>query len=69
MAELQGFKTRTEAVLPQVYDNSLSYYEVLGKLIDKVNKLMDRIDNMKPVIDMTYNKPDERIIVYERNIL
>ena len=69
MAVLKGFKTKTEAVLPQVYDNSLSYYEVLGKLVDRVNTLIDRIDNIKPVCDTVYNESEERIIIFEKEII
>lgn len=31
-------------VLPLVYDNSLSYYEVISKLIDKQNEIIEAIN-------------------------
>ena len=33
-----------QKVLPLVYDESLSYYELLCKLIDKQNEIIDYID-------------------------
>lgn len=34
-------------VLPLVYDNSLSYYEAICKLTDKVNELVDIVNNLE----------------------
>lgn len=34
-----------EKVLPTVYDNSLSYYEVLCKLTEKINEVIERIND------------------------
>ena len=36
-----------QKVLPLVYDNSLSYYEAICKLTDKVNELVDIVNNLK----------------------
>ena len=38
---LQTFKIWCQKVLPLVYDDSLSYYEVLCKVVDYINKLID----------------------------
>ena len=35
----------SQKVLPLVYDNSLSYYEVLCKVRDKINELVEFVDN------------------------
>lgn len=35
----------SQKILPLVYDNSLSYYEVLCKVSDKVNELIGFITN------------------------
>ena len=40
MPELQTFKIWCQNVLPLVYDDSLSYYEVLCKCVDYINKLI-----------------------------
>ena len=36
-----------QKVLPLVYDNSLSYYEAICKLTDKVNELVDIVNNLE----------------------
>lgn len=38
---LTHFKFWCQKVLPLVYDDSLSYYEILCKIVDYVNKLID----------------------------
>ena len=39
--ELKHFKFWCQKVLPLVYDDSLSYYEVLCKVVDYLNKMLD----------------------------
>lgn len=39
--ELKHFKFWCQKVLPLVYDDSLSYYEVLCKVIEYINKIID----------------------------
>lgn len=39
--ELNHFKFWCQKVLPLVYDDSLSYYEVLCKVVDYINKIID----------------------------
>ena len=41
MNNLNKFKYWCYKVLPLVYDNSLSYYEVLCKVVDYINKIID----------------------------
>lgn len=41
MNELKTFRMWCQKVLPLVYDNSLSYYEVLCKVVDYINKLIE----------------------------
>ena len=38
---MEAFKFWCHKVLPLVYDNSLSYYEVLCKVVDYVNNLIE----------------------------
>lgn len=37
----------SQKVLPLVYDNSLSYYEVLCKLTNKINELVDTVNELE----------------------
>lgn len=38
---IRHFRFWCQSVLPLVYDDSLSYYEVLCKVVDYINKLID----------------------------
>ena len=40
MGELKTFRFWCQKVLPLVYDNSLSYYETLCKIVDYINDLI-----------------------------
>ena len=37
---------RTNAVLPTVYENSLSYYEVLCKIAYKLNEVIEQVNTL-----------------------
>lgn len=39
---MQTFKFWCQKVLPLVYDNSLSYYEVLCKVVDYINSIIEQ---------------------------
>ena len=61
MPELRHFRFWCQSVLPLVYDDSLSYYEVLCKVVEYINKLIDTdkeifkdLDELKA--DMSYVK-------------
>lgn len=45
MSDLKYFRFWCQKVLPLVYDDSLSYYEVLCKVVDYINKLIEQ-DNV-----------------------
>lgn len=45
MNDITKLKYWTYKILPLVYDDSLSYYEVLAKLTDKVNEVIDKYDH------------------------
>lgn len=49
-----------QKVLPLVYDDSLSYYEILCKVVDYINKL---IDDDKTIIDNINELKNELAIV------
>lgn len=57
---LTHFKFWCQKVLPLVYDDSLSYYEILCKVVDYINKL---IDDDKTIIDNVNELKNELAIV------
>ena len=57
---LTYFKFWCQKVLPLVYDDSLSYYEILCKVVDYINKL---IDDDKTIIDNVNELKNELDIV------
>lgn len=42
---IRPFYFYAQKVLPLVYDDSLSYYEVLNKVVDKLNEIVSFINN------------------------
>lgn len=61
--ELLAFKFFSQKVLPLVYDESLSYYEVLCKLVDYINAMIENQDEFNTVLnqhssDLTALKTD-----------
>lgn len=40
-----------QKVLPLVYDDSLSYYEVLGKIVSYTNKLIESVAGIENLVD------------------
>lgn len=47
---IQNFKFWCQKVLPVVFDDSLSYYEVLCKLSSKLNEVINTINQIVPNI-------------------
>lgn len=59
MVNLKYFNFWCQSVLPLVYDQSLSYYEVLCKVVDYINKLIEsdsqiieNVDQLKQEMDI-----------------
>lgn len=52
--ELSPFRFWCQKVLPITYDDSLSYYELLSKVVDWLNKAMEDIDTLNGDIDSMY---------------
>lgn len=52
--ELRPFRFWCQKVLPLVYDDSLSYYELLCKVVDYLNKTMEDVDHMNTDVDTLY---------------
>lgn len=59
--KLKPFRFWCQKVLPLVYDNSLSYYELLCKVVDYLNKTMEDVNS---VIDLTETFTEEQSAAY-----
>lgn len=53
--ELSPFRFWCQKVLPLVYDDSLSYYELLCKVVDYLNKTMEDVSKISTDMDNLYN--------------
>lgn len=53
--ELKPFRMWCQKVLPLVYDDSLSYYEVLCKVLDYLNKAMEDTETLEEDVTNLYN--------------
>ena len=70
---MKPFPFRVQKVLPLVYDDSLSYYEVLAKLVQKINEIVEDInDNLQTYmienwntlfVDIAYIEDTETIVL------
>lgn len=47
---MEHFRFYCQKVLPLVYDNSLSYYELLCKVVDQLNKVIDNMNHTNDVV-------------------
>lgn len=66
-------RTYCYKILPLVYDQSLSYYETLCRVVDKINEVIDFVDNSlkaeiqaivsKLVIDAAYDAETETLTI------
>lgn len=64
--DLKPFKFWCQKVLPLVYDDSLSYYELLCKVVDYLNKTMQNVETLHS--DVTnLNKDYEKLQSYVNN--
>lgn len=55
MNDLRPFRFWCQKVLPLVYDDSLSYYELLSKVIDYLNMTMENVNNLSENFDELQN--------------
>ena len=46
-SDINKFKFWCQKVLPLVYDESLSYYEVLAKMVTYINNLIDDVATLE----------------------
>ena len=64
----------THKILPLIYDDSLSYYEVLSKVTAKINEIIDYVQDTvtkeivtligKAFLDVSYDAETETITLY-----
>lgn len=72
---LKNFRYYCQKVLPLVYDDSLSYYEVLCQVTDKLNELIDIVkkydgvdyDTMVKYIESELDNLEEKLKEYSKN--
>ena len=58
MSNIKPFRFWCQKVLPLVYDDSLSYYEVLCKMKDKINEVIDSFHDIQGEIEAYVNSPE-----------
>lgn len=55
MSDIKKLRFWVQRVLPLVYDDSLSYYELLSKVVDKINEMIDLVGNIGGTIEEEVN--------------
>lgn len=58
MSNITPFRYWCHKVLPLVYDDSLSYYELLCKVVEKLNEVIELTDETKAIVDELKNYVD-----------
>lgn len=58
MSNITPFRYWCHKVLPLVYDDSLSYYELLCKVVEKLNEVIELTDETKEIVDELKNYVD-----------
>lgn len=66
IGEVRHFRFWCQKVLPLVYDNSLSYYEVLCKVVKYINGLIDSDKEIIKDIDVLKAEMDEVLAFMEK---
>lgn len=71
MNDLRPFRFWCQKVLPLVYDDSLSYYELLCKVVDYLNKTMENVNSLSENFDelqSAFNKLKNFVDDYFKNL-
>lgn len=68
MGEIGAFRFWCQKVLPAVYDDSLSYYELLCKVIDKLNEVIKKDNEQSDVINVIINELNELKALFDKFI-
>lgn len=66
IGDVKHFRFWCQKVLPLVYDNSLSYYEVLCKVVKYINDLIDSDKEIIKDIDVLRQEMDEVLAFMEK---
>lgn len=80
---VEPLKYHVQAVLPTVYDDSLSYYELLNKVVQKLNEVIEQtnnyeertsilemqVDYLMSVVGSGGNIPQEEIMALKSEII
>lgn len=69
--DIRKFRFWCQKILPLVYDNSLSYYEVLCKIVSYLNKVIEDINSIPDYIDdvIAEHLTDEHLEEILRNFI
>lgn len=59
LATIGQFRFWCQKILPAVYDDSLSYYELLCKVVDKLNELVEQSNEQSEVIKIIVAQLEE----------
>ena len=54
-SDINKFRFWCQKVLPLVYDDSLSYYELLNKVVDYLNRVIDNMGNVEDNVQSLYD--------------
>lgn len=68
IAGLSRFRFWCQKVLPAVYDDSLTYYELLCKVIDKLNELIEKDNEQSDVINLLVKELEELRTLFDKFI-
>lgn len=61
ITKYSGFRPWVKQIMPTVFDESLSYYELLSKVIGYLNQLNDQANEIVDYLDLTVNTQNEDI--------
>ena len=66
IAGLSLFRFWCQKVLPAVYDDSLTYYELLCKVIEKLNELIEKDNEQSDVINLLVTELEELRTLFDK---
>lgn len=67
-SQVQPFRFWCQKILPAVYDDSLSYYELLCKVIDKLNEVIEVDNEQNQAIALIISQLEELQNLFEQFI-
>lgn len=66
--ELEPFRFWCQKILPLVYDDSLSYYELLCKVVDYINKIIENDEELLKHINELNVKTNEELSAIKKDL-